>query len=174
MTWLSLPGWVRRERAMTGLHGGRWAGSLARRFLLASLLIFVANGLLLAWWVGRQIQANVVHHAGASAALFVESLVSPALQPLMRTARLDAAQITLLDQLLAHQPLSDQIVAIKIWGRDGTILYSPNRVLIGRHFDPDEELADALTGRVTADISNLHDPENAYERQQWSRLLQVY
>ena len=67
MTWLSLPGWVRRDRALTRLQVGRWAGSLARRFLLASLLIFVANGLLLGWWVGRQIQANVVHHAGASA-----------------------------------------------------------------------------------------------------------
>jgi signal transduction histidine kinase len=39
------------------------------------------------------------------------------------------------------------------------------------------QLADrgrAAQGAVTGDISNLTDPENVYERQHWSRLLEIY
>ena len=150
----------------------RW--SLARRFFLASLVILVVNGLLIGWWVGRQIERNVLQHAAAEAALFVDSIVSPALQPLAQTRHLTPAQLAALDALLARAPLRQHLVAIKIWAPDGTILYSPHRVLIGQRFPIDAELAAALQGTVSTDISDLEEPENADERQHWTRLQQVY
>ena len=63
----------------------------------------------------------------------------------------------------------ERIVALKVWGADGTILYSPNRALVGRTFPVRGGLAKALSGDVVADITDLSEVENEYERARWSR-----
>ena len=57
---------------------------------------------------------------------------------------------------------------------DGRILYSPDRALIGQQFAADDALLRAGRGEVNADMSDLSQPENVHERQQFSRLVEVY
>jgi len=153
----------------------RWRHwTLARAFLLASLVVLLANGLVMGFWVARQIEQSALDNDAASSSLYVDSVVSPYLQSLATQAQLGEADVAALDRVLNSGPLRDRIVALKIWSQDSHILYSPNRLLIGRQFVADVDLARALSGQVVADVSDLQDPENEYERQHWSHLVSVY
>lgn len=155
-----------------GAPRARW--SLAREFMLASLLVLIASGIVMGFWVGQQIERSALSDNAAISSLFVDSIVSPNLQALAGRERLDEAEIGALDRLLNTGPLREGIVALKIWSPAGEVLYSPNRALIGRRYPIDDDLERALDGAVAARISDLDDPENEYERQRWSRLVSVY
>ncbi|MEY2517092.1 MAG: two-component system, NarL family, sensor kinase [bacterium] len=86
----------------------------------------------------------------------------------------DAAAIRQLDDLVLGQILGGSIVRVKLWSKDGTILYSDVPELIGRRYElgADElELFD--TGGAQAALSDLGKPENRYERRQ-GKLLEAH
>lgn len=148
--------------------------SLARQFLLASLLILLTGMVVIGTWVGRQIEIGVANRTAAVTALYVDSFVAPHLQGLAQTDRLDSEHLASLGTLLTRTPLGQRIVAFKVWGADGTILYSTNPALIGRQFPITPALAQAFTGEVRTEISDLTEPENEFERGRWSRLIETY
>lgn len=148
--------------------------SLARQFLLAGLPILLAGMLVIGTWVGKQIEAGVIHRIGVVTGLYVDSFVAPHLQQLPQASQLDAASRAALDALLSSTPLGQRIVAFKIWGRDGRIVYSTNPALIGRQFPVSPRLAAAFAGEVQTGIADLAEAENEFERQRWSRLIETY
>jgi len=148
--------------------------TLARQFMIASLIILVLAALGLGWWVGQQIERSVVHRTAATTALFVDSFVSPNLQELSTAGELSPDHIAALDRLLDETPLGREIVAFKVWDEAGKLLYSAEPSAIGQVFPPGEELRQAWAGAVTADISTLEDAENVLERAQNSALLETY
>ena len=148
--------------------------TLARQFMIASLIILVGAALGLGWWVGRQIESSVVHRTAETTALFVESFVSPNLQALSTTNALPPDAIAALDRLLDETPLGRQIVAFKVWDAAGKLLYSAEPSAIGQVFPPGDELRRAWEGAVSSEISTLEDAENVLERAQNSVLLETY
>lgn len=148
--------------------------TLARQFMVASLIILVAAALGLGWWVGQQIEQSVVHRTAATTALFVESFVSPNVQELASASALTAGHIATLDRLLDETPLGREIVAFKIWDEAGKLLYSAEPSAIGQVYPPGDELRQAWQGAVTSEISALEDAENVLERAQNSVLLETY
>ena len=54
------------------------------------------------------------------------------------------------------------------------MLYSTDRRLVGQQFEPDEGLQRAFGGEVSAEISNLSEGENAFERERFTHLVEVY
>jgi signal transduction histidine kinase len=86
----------------------------------------------------------------------------------------DPAAIRKLDQVVRAQVLRSSVVRVKIWSKDGTILYSDEPKLIGRHYKlaaADVALFDH--GEAEAELSDLSPPENVYERGQ-GKLLEAY
>jgi len=149
--------------------------SLARRFLLVSLAVVVVGGAALAWVLGQLIETSAINRTTSVTALYVESFVAPELQSLANSSSLTQPEIDSLQSLLSpSSPVGQRIVAFRIWSTDGRILYSPNPELMGRRFAMDGDRGRAAQGAVTGDISNLTDPENIYERQHWSHLLEIY
>lgn len=79
-----------------------------------------------------------------------------------------------LDDLVVAQILDSSIVRVKLWSRGGTILYSDEPALIGRHFGLEPEEANLFrTGGTDAELSDLTKPENIYERPQ-GKLLEAH
>lgn len=63
---------------------------------------------------------------------------------------------------------------VKLWSRDGTVVYSDERRIVGQKFELDRDsLASLKNDRVVADLSDLRKPENRYERR-FDKLLEVY
>lgn len=65
------------------------------------------------------------------------------------------------------------VVRVKVWRPDGTIVYSDERGLIGRTFPLAGALQDALRGQLAREVTTLGKQENAAERP-YGKLLEVY
>ena len=148
--------------------------SLARRFLLANFAVVLVASVAVAAWVGLQVERSVIDRTASVVALYIDSFVEPEIAALATSDTLPAANVDTLDRLLESTELGTQVVSFRIWTPEGRIVYSPNRSLIGQRFEPEGGLSGALAGEVSADISDLSGPENAYERQRWSRLVETY
>lgn len=148
--------------------------SLARQFLVISLIILVAGMLVIGAWVGQEIEQSVLNRTAAITTLYVDSFVSPHLQSLQDSDRLSSNELAELGRLLSETSLGQQIVSFKIWSSEGQILYNPAQEQIGRLYGIGDDLAEAFSGNVTASLSDLEDPENEYERQHWERLIETY
>ena len=129
-----------------GLVGLNQSTTLARRFLLASLLVLVVGGLLVGWWVGNQLSSGIIDRTASVTGLYVESFIQPHLQGLDSGSWLSKADVASLDTLLSDTSFGDKIVALKIWRPDGTVAYSPDRSLIGQQFEVDEDLQQPQAG----------------------------
>jgi two-component system, NarL family, sensor kinase len=83
-------------------------------------------------------------------------------------------EIAFLDGLVRRQILGGDIVRVKLWSRDGRVLYSDRRALIGdRHRLGEDELEILAEGGTEVELSDLAGPENRFERGQ-GRLLEAY
>ena len=163
-----------RRPTLRSLRFGLANLSLARRFLIVSLALVVVGGVSLGWVLGQLIETSAINDTTSVTALYVESFVAPDLQSLATSSSLTQPEIDSLQTLLGSPALVERIVTFRIWSTSGKILYSPNPQLMGRTFAMDGDRGRAVQGAVTGDISNLTDPENVYERQQWSHLLEIY
>lgn len=86
----------------------------------------------------------------------------------------DPRALTRLDDLVQGRVLRGSVVRVKLWTRDGRILYSDQPQLVGRRFALGaEERALFHTGGADAELSDLSAPENAFERQE-GKLLEAY
>jgi two-component system NarL family sensor kinase len=86
----------------------------------------------------------------------------------------DAESLGTVASAVVNAVLHDPVVRVKIWTRDGEIVYSDVPELIGSRYALGAEDADVLEhGGVEAEVSDLSAPENRYERQ-FGELLEVY
>jgi len=65
-----------------------------------------------------------------------------------------------------------EIVRIKVWTMDQTVVYSDDKSIIGQKFDNDE-LQGALKGGVVSEISDLKASENISEKE-FGQLMEIY
>jgi signal transduction histidine kinase len=79
-----------------------------------------------------------------------------------------------LDDIVTARLLSPDVVRVKLWSRDGRILYSDEPAIIGRDFGLGPEERKLFTsGGADAELSDLSKPENQYERQE-GKLLEAH
>jgi signal transduction histidine kinase len=148
--------------------------SLSRQFLIASFPILLIGMLLIGSWVAAQITSSVAYRIGGMTGMYVDSFIAPHVQSLTKADDLSAADRAALDQLFIDTPLGEKIASLKIWRRDGRVLYSNNKALIGRTFPIDDGLKVALAGDVHSEMSDLSGVENEFERGKWSQLIETY
>lgn len=148
--------------------------TLARQYMLVSLLVMVGGMVVIGYWISQQIETAVTNRTAAVTALYVNSYISPYLQELATGATLSAENLAELESLLAETSLGQQIVSFKVWSPDGVIVYSPNPDLIGQKFVIQGGLAEAFQGDVVSEVSRLDKNEQAYERQNWDTLIETY
>jgi signal transduction histidine kinase len=148
--------------------------SLSRQFLIASFPILLIGMLLIGSWVAAQITTSVAYRIGGMTGMYVDSFIAPHVQSLTNAEDLSDADRAALDQLFIDTALGEKIASLKIWRRDGRVLYSNNKALIGRTFPIDDGLKVALEGDVHSEMSDLSGVENELERGKWSKLIETY
>ena len=148
--------------------------SLAQRFMLTSLLILIAGMAGIGVWIGNEIKNGVIHRAGATTALYVDSFVAPILQELGSTGTLSPEHHAKLETLLQDTPLGQQIVTFRVWDPTGKVIFSTDNTTAGKTFPISEGLAQAIWGQVSSEVSQLEEEENAQQRTIRSELLETY
>src|SRR5512144_2962512 len=128
--------------------------SLAQKFGLACLIILVLGLGGIGFWVQREIEAGIIHGTATTTALYVESFVEPQLGELAQGRAISPQHVQTLANLLHDTPLGKQIVAFKLWGPNGFVLYDTDKTSIGKSFPVEQRLALAWQGQTTSRISD--------------------
>ncbi|MCX9011435.1 MAG: ATP-binding protein [Candidatus Methanoperedens sp.] len=146
--------------------------SLLTKFTVISFLITATIGIALAWGIQQYMEDNALQHAAEDAADHVATLLNPNIRSSDLSDPLTPARYEQLDSLIRQRVLNDRIVRVKIWGRNGLLLYSDDKNLVGRSYPEDEELKEALEGRSVTIIAPEKE-ENEGEREKFGRLIEV-
>lgn len=148
--------------------------SLVQRFSIVSLMIIIAGTLGVGWWVGEEIKTGVINESAATAALYLDSFISPHLQELHHVKALPPDHVAMLDDLLRETDLGGRVLAFKIWDAQGKVLYSKGPSLFSDLFPNVEDQARAWRGEIVAGISDSSVEKKLEEEKFNTRLLQLY
>jgi signal transduction histidine kinase len=150
---------------------------LATRFAISSLIAFAAVGLALSVVVSQQLKGRQEAAATYHAVFVSDSVLRYIVQPSDVSAPLDTRgdRYRELLGLIRQRVLRPPVVRVKIWSPDGTVVFSDEPRLVGREFDDEVgELAEVLDGQISAEVSDLEDEENVFERARFSKLYATY
>lgn len=136
-------------------------------------MLVVALGVVLGRALNSDVQQRYLDTTQHSATLLTQVGVQPLLTAQQLSDGLTADQVATIDQKLQGASFSDDVRRLKVWNRNGMIVYSDNHALIGRTFAIDDDLHDALGGTSKASITDGHDEENSGDNLA-GPLVQVY
>jgi two-component system, NarL family, sensor kinase len=136
---------------------------------VAAVLVAIGLGAVAARWLA---EGEAVRDASERADLIVNAALEPVLTD--QFAAGDPAARAALDRVVRGQVLGRSVSRVKIWSADGQVLYSDETQLVGKRFALSEDDREALAdGRTRAEVTDLRQPENRFERGQ-GKLLEVY
>lgn len=125
-------------------------------------------------WIAGRIEGAVVQNSATSAALFMESFISPLSQELADTETLSPPARQALAEIFDGTALGDRVVSYKIWMPDGLVVHASDPATIGRRFDPSDDLLQAASGNISSSFEELDDFESQAEAALGVPLLEVY
>jgi signal transduction histidine kinase len=141
------------------------------RFALAGLGAVLLLGVVAYFVISAVSRNQAIEDAKRTAGLIGRGIVAPELP-----ANPEAHPRRTREQLdeLMRGVLIDPIVQVKLWTAGGLIVYSNEPRLIGSDYELGEDEQAALrSGEVEAELSDLSEPENRFERDE-GELLEVY
>lgn len=154
---------------------GRIRLSLLTQFTLLGILLTAIIAAGVGALLSRQIEQRTLDQASWNGYEQAQVLVEPLLLPADFNGSLSPERYQQLDRALRPLLSRHQIVRVKLWDQHHKLLYhSDLPQLVGQTFSTDEDLDEALAGRVVSDISRLDKPEQAQERGAYSELLEVH
>jgi signal transduction histidine kinase len=134
--------------------------ALVPRFALTTLAGFVAVGVVLWWVLAATINERIVSASEEHAQFVAHSVIAPALEEIDLDRPIGPGDpgYERLGELLASRVIGVEfpVVRVKLWGPDGTVLFSDEPGLVGRRFSPSVGLRSAFGWRV---VSTPADPE---------------
>jgi signal transduction histidine kinase len=148
-----------------------WTPTVAvSAFLVAGLFAIAAIGSAVVLVLRRQADREAIGQAKLLSQVEARDIAAPFL---VDAALRPGLQRRALDAVVRSHVLGADVVRVKVWAADGTILYSDDSALIGQRFPLGAAEQRALAGQPAAEISNLSAPENVAERR-FGKLLEVY
>src|SRR3954452_5563504 len=146
--------------------------SAVYRYVAGSVVVLLALGLA-SFVVARDLARDTaLKEARVRGAAFARGVGEPLVNSGVRAG--DPKQMSRLNEVLRNRLVDGSIVHIKVWDRDGRVLWADEKGLPGRVFPLDPAVAALFgTNHVIAETSNLTDDENVLERGE-APLVEVY
>lgn len=142
------------------------------QFLVAGLVIVTAVLLATDYLSRRAAEREAVADARALTQLLAETVAEPHVPPGLGEA--DPIAVAAFDRVAQERLLLEDVARIKIWNRDGVIVYSNEMKLVEQEFELSDEARAVLEGgNPEAGLSDLRRPENEYEVDE-DGFLEVY
>jgi signal transduction histidine kinase len=142
------------------------------QFALAGLAVLAVFGVVSVVALRELAHSEALRDARQFAALAGQGIVEPAIGSGLLEG--DRAAIDAVDRVVQERVLGERVVRVKLWRRDGRVVYSDEPRLIGSRFALDDSKREVLrTGRTQVELSDLAGPENRYERGEGD-LYEVY
>ncbi len=159
----------------SGRPPDRPRGKIVLRFALTGFLVFVLVGLTIVFFRTRDLRQREEQAAVSRAELVANDLIGPVLTPGLLERPMDGKRYARVAEVVDQVIASDRgIVRVKIWGPDGTVLFSNDREQVGFRPPMESNLEEAFDGEVEGEISNLDADENVSERALADKLFETY
>jgi signal transduction histidine kinase len=136
--------------------------------------VMLVGMLAMGTWVSWQIERSVSEVKAASTALSVSNLITPHLQELAFEETLSEENVRELERALQRPDLRASIASLKIWRKDGLIVYSNEENLSGKKFPLNPNLQKAWAGSINVQFDGPPYEEDARERAAGLPLLEVF
>jgi signal transduction histidine kinase len=147
--------------------------NLLVQFSTVSLVIMAILALILALVLTNKIQSDarvaLVAEAVGNASWRVHTIMTPADLAIPMTG----ARYTRFHEFVQQSIISEQTARVKLWAKDGTVIYSDDPAVIGSKFPENEDMQRALRGEVISEIRKPANPEHVRERY-LGTLIEVY
>lgn len=143
------------------------------QFTVAAVTAVVLVGAVAAYLLNRAGEDEAIRDAKRVSELAGHGIVEPELRRDLLAG--DPAAVRKLNAIVRDRILSrDGVVRVKVWKRDGKIIYSDEPRLIGDTYTLSaDDLASFSNGETEAETTDLSRPENRFERGE-GELLEVY
>ena len=141
-------------------------------FALAGIIAVTIVGIATAIAARRVGTREATTDARTTTLIKAQNIVEPAVRNGLLTRQ--PAAVARIDQVVKKSVLDRSLVRVKIWTRDGEIVYSDEPRLAGTSYQLGaDEIAALDSGVIEAEVSDLTKPENRFERDR-GKLLEVY
>ena len=147
--------------------------NLVVQFSVVSFVITVSTGLTIGVVLSDMIRSSAINDLANEAVGASEGRLLNALTPEDLDVPMTGARYHDFDEFVKRSIVSARTARVKIWARDGTIIYSTDPAAVGDRFPTKENLLKALRGENAVEIKVPKDPENERERYLGS-LMEVY
>jgi len=166
--WLRLGG----TEARTPLERPVRPQTVVIQVIAGTLAVVIGVAVAGAFASRRVAEREAVTDAAHTTDLIARQVVQPAITNGLLSG--NPAALAAIDGVVRHQVLSPSLVRVKLWTAAGRIVYSDEPRLIGKTFPLGRQERAALAHpTVHAEVSDLHRPENRFERGH-GKLLEVY
>ncbi|MDP2662817.1 MAG: sensor domain-containing diguanylate cyclase, partial [Dehalococcoidia bacterium] len=149
------------------------SGGLLLQFAAVSFVVVVCMGVALGWMLGRIVAENALTDAALEVRDVVSRRVMGHLSPGDLRSPMTGERYDAFQRLVEESVVSERTARIKLWSRDGTVIFSDNAALVGQRFPVGDKMAEALKGELAMELSNLQGGDNLTEIQ-FGGLLEVY
>src|SRR3954469_22705904 len=144
----------------------RQPGGSARalaQFVISGFVAVALLGIVAVEIMRRQGTNEAIRDAKEVTQLAGNGIVAPNItQGLLRGRAQDVRR---MDEIVDRSIVGGSVVRVKVWNHLGEIVYSDEHRLIGKRYALGKEEREALEHRaVDAELSDLSQPENVYER----------
>ncbi len=145
---------------------------IAQKFLVPIFAALVFIGAILTYQVNSILRQEAIEGSKNIVADFVSiqtrQHTSPADFSLADSNQTDQVFIKLLEEVKVRD-----LIRIKVWNTDGTIIFSDDTSIIGKNFRENAYFQKAIGGEVVADIKMPLDAEHVAEKG-YTQLMEVY
>jgi len=158
----------------TGLSRPLANASLTTRFGVYSFVCIAIMTAVLWYIVSRNLTTDMLDREWETTAKFVRAEVEWHMNPEDFTAQDFGAVAPKFEQLHRQIIMMPDLVRIKVYNRQGMIIWSDEDRLIGTSFPDNAELQEAFGGRIVVHMSPIAKGENIYERGPLNGLVELY
>ena len=142
------------------------------QFFLVGLVAVAVVGIATAVAARRVGQREAIVDARTTTLVKAQTVVEPVVTDGLLTAQ--PAAVRRVDTAVRRGVLDRSLVRVKIWTREGHIVYSDDPRLSGATYQLGQDEINALDkGVIEAEVSDLQKPENRFD-QPFKKLLEVY
>jgi HD-GYP domain-containing protein (c-di-GMP phosphodiesterase class II) len=148
--------------------------SLLTRFTVVSFCVTFLIVAVLAWGLEYNLESDLLREVAENTAGQASNILDKNLTVADLRDSLTGDRYQQVDELIHSTLLSSNIVRIKIWNRNGLLVYADEPSIVGKTFPPSDELEEALAGHLTTEFSSLEEEENVAERGLYEQLFEIY
>lgn len=122
--------------------------------------------------VSEEISNMTIHEAERANAAYIKSIASQELTMNdFEAINFDERKTTFENYFQSVE--NDNTLRIKVWSKDGTIVYSDDSSIVGENFADNIRFQNSINGQLVSEIKDPVDPENIAETG-YGQLMEIY